>query len=93
MYTRLAAEGETFSSILNKVRIELARRYIQTGRKSLTETAQLLGFSGLATFSRWFRNEFGTSATRWQKDQQQTPAAPWRPASAADESDAAFALD
>jgi len=94
MYTRLAAEGETFSSILSKARIELARRHIRTGRKSLTETAQLLGFSGLATFSRWFRNEFGTSATHWQKDQQQKPAAPWRPASAPlDEGDAPFALD
>lgn len=63
----LAAEGKTFSSLLNEVRIELARRHIRTGHKSLTETAQLLGFSGLATFSRWFRTEFGTSATRYQQ--------------------------
>lgn len=64
---RLALRGESFSSIVNGVRIELARRYIQTERRSLTETAQLLGFSGLATFSRWFRTEFGTSATNWRK--------------------------
>jgi AraC-like DNA-binding protein len=62
---RLARRGETFSSIVNGVRIELARRYIQTER--LTETAKLLGFSGLATFSHWFRSEFGTSATSWRK--------------------------
>jgi AraC-like DNA-binding protein len=64
---RLALRGESFTSIVNGVRIELARRYIQTERRSLTETAQLLGFSGLATFSRWFRTEFGTSATSWRK--------------------------
>jgi AraC-like DNA-binding protein len=71
---RLALRGETFSSIVNSVRIELARRYIQTERRSLTETAQLLGFSGLATFSRWFRTEFGTSATSWRKHRD-APAA------------------
>jgi AraC-like DNA-binding protein len=71
MYTRLNARGETFSSILNSVRVELARRHIRTGRKSLTETAQLLGFCGLASFSRWFRTEFGVSASRWLKEQQQ----------------------
>lgn len=63
----LAARGTTYSDILNDVRVELARRHIRTGRRSLTETAQLLGFSSLATFSRWFRDEFGTSATRWRR--------------------------
>ncbi len=64
---RLARRDETFSSIVNKARIELARRHVRTEHRSLTETAQLLGFSGLATFSRWFRAEFGTSATSWRK--------------------------
>ncbi len=63
---RLARRGETFSSILNSVRVELARRHIKTERRSLTETAQMLGFSGLATFSRWFRSEFGTCASQWR---------------------------
>jgi AraC-like DNA-binding protein len=64
---RLAARGTSYSEILNDVRIELARRHIHTGQRSLTETAQLLGFSGLATFSRWFGAEFGMSATSWRK--------------------------
>jgi AraC-like DNA-binding protein len=63
---RLAARGTTYSEILNDVRIEFARRHIRTGQRSLTETAQLLGFSGLATFSRWFSSEFGMSATSWR---------------------------
>jgi AraC-like DNA-binding protein len=67
VHRRLAASGKTFSSILNEARIELAQRHIKTERRSLTETAQLLGFSGLATFSRWFRGEFGTSATSWRR--------------------------
>ena len=64
---RLAARGKTFSSILNEARIELAQRHIKAERRSLTETSQLLGFSGLATFSRWFRTEFGMSATSWRQ--------------------------
>jgi AraC-like DNA-binding protein len=67
VHRRLAASGKTFSSILNEARIELAQRHIKTERRSLTETAQLLGFSGIATFSRWFRGEFGTSATSWRQ--------------------------
>jgi len=67
VHRRLAASGKTFSSILNEARVELAQRHIKTERRSLTETAQLLGFSGLATFSRWFRGEFDTSATSWRQ--------------------------
>lgn len=63
---RLARRGETLSSILNRVRVELVRRHIRAERRSLTETAQRLGFSGLATFSRWFRTEFGMSASQWR---------------------------
>src|SRR5579871_3387710 len=65
VHRRLAARGETFSSILNEARIELAQRHIKTERRSRSETAQLLGFSSLATFSRWFRTEFGMSASGW----------------------------
>ena len=64
---RLVARGTTYSEIVNDVRIELARRHIRTGQRSLTETAQLLGFSSLATFSRWFGSEFGVSAMRWRE--------------------------
>lgn len=64
---RLASRDETFSSIVNKVRVELARRHIKVERRSLTETAQLLGFSGLPTFSRWFQQQFGISASAWRK--------------------------
>lgn len=64
---RLARRGETFSSIVNDARIELVRRHLRTEQRSLTETAQLLGFAGLATFSRWFRGEFGTTASHWRR--------------------------
>jgi AraC-like DNA-binding protein len=64
---RLAARGATFSEILNAVRIEVVQRHIKTEERSLAETAQLLGFSGLPAFSRWFNSQFGVSPSRWRK--------------------------
>lgn len=65
---RLQAKGETFSSVVNSVRAELVRRYLVTDQRTLTQTAELLGFSDIAVFSRWFRGEFKTTATAWRAD-------------------------
>jgi AraC-like DNA-binding protein len=35
-------------------------------QRPLDEVAGMLGFSGLSTFSRWFRNRFGQSASEWR---------------------------
>src|SRR5215475_1023484 len=70
---RLATRGTTFSAIVNNVRLELVQRHIRTEKRTLTETAQLLGFSSLATFSRWFLAHFGTSATVWRRTGIQSP--------------------
>ena len=69
---RLASRDTTFSAIVNNVRLELVRRHIRTERRPLTETAQLLGFSSLSTFSRWFQGKFGVSASVW-KNSGSTP--------------------
>jgi AraC-like DNA-binding protein len=52
--------------VLNGVRVQLARQYVGNQSRPLTQTAELLGFSALSAFSRWFREEFGTSATAWR---------------------------
>ena len=66
VHRRLASQDKTFSDVLNEVRRELAERHIRLERRSLTETAQLLGFSCLPNFSRWFRSQFGSSASAWR---------------------------
>jgi AraC-like DNA-binding protein len=77
---RLAHSGETFSSLLDAVRAELAERLLPNPRRSLTEIAEELGFSEPSAFSRWFRRRFGCSPTQWrrqsQADAQQPPAPP-----------------
>jgi AraC-like DNA-binding protein len=67
IHRRLEARGKTFSAIVDEVRTELARRHILRERRSLTETAGLLGFGELSTFSRWFKTRFGTSAKTWRE--------------------------
>jgi AraC-like DNA-binding protein len=63
---RLADSGETFSSLLDAVRAELAERQVPNPRRSLTEIAEELGFSELSAFSRWFRRHFGCSPSEWR---------------------------
>jgi AraC-like DNA-binding protein len=66
LHRRLAEAGETFSSLLNAVRTELAERLVPNPRRPLTEIAAELGFSEPSTFSRWFRGRFGCSPTEWR---------------------------
>lgn len=66
IHRRLADSGETFSSLLNAVRAELAERLVPNPRPALTEIASELGFSEPSAFSRWFRSQFGCSPTQWR---------------------------
>ena len=70
VHRRLADSGETFSSVLNTVRAELAERLVPNPRRSLTEIGIELGFSEPSAFSRWFRGQFGCSPTQWRSRSQ-----------------------
>jgi AraC-like DNA-binding protein len=67
LHRHLAREGETFSSLLDSVRSELATRYISNRDRPLAAVAELLGFSALSAFSRWFRSRFGSSVSQWRE--------------------------
>jgi transcriptional regulator GlxA family with amidase domain len=45
------------------VRRELASRYMADGSRSMAEVSSLLGFSAPSGFSRWYRQQFGTTAS------------------------------
>ena len=62
----LRAEGRTFSSLVNDCRRELAIRYLDRSTNSVTAVAELMGFSTLSAFSRWFASEFGMSPGKWR---------------------------
>ena len=66
LHRHLAREGETFTSLLDKVRAELATRYIGNRDRPLAAVSELLGFSALSALSRWFRSRFGCSVSQWR---------------------------
>lgn len=55
---RLDEEGETFSGLINAVRMELAHRYIANPKYPLGRIADLLGYSNHSAFTRWFIAQF-----------------------------------
>jgi len=71
VHRRLASEGRTFSEITAEVRRELASRYLADPQRSLADISSLLGFSSLSGFSRWHRQQFGSSPT---EQRSQNPA-------------------
>ena len=66
VHRHLAREGKTFSSLMDSVRAELVTRYIDNRDRPLASVAELLGFSALSAFSRWFRAQFGCSVSEWR---------------------------
>jgi AraC-like DNA-binding protein len=75
LHRHLAREGETFTSVLASVRDELLTRYIGNRDRSLASVSDLLGFSALSAFSRWFRGRFGCSVSAWRGAQSTTRTA------------------
>lgn len=71
----LAAEGESVTTILNAVRVELAEGYLANSKRRLYEVAELLGFSSAADFSRWFRAQFDQTPSEWAARYRNSKAA------------------
>lgn len=66
VYSRLAQHGDSYLAIVDGVREDLVKRYIDSGDRSLSEVATLVGFSSLSAFSRWFGGRFGCSVSKWR---------------------------
>ncbi|MNJ46937.1 HTH-type transcriptional regulator VirS [compost metagenome] len=66
LHRQLTRAGETFSSLLDQVRRELATRYLANPHHSLSEIASVLGFSELSAFSRWFNRRFDCTPSSWR---------------------------
>jgi AraC-like DNA-binding protein len=58
---RLAEEGVTFSQLLERLRLDLARRYLVKEGLSISEAAWLLGYREVGAFSHAFRRWTGKS--------------------------------
>ena len=70
---RLAASGETYSAVLQRMRVQLATHYCANGWP-LPEVADQLGFTSISVFSRWFRTSFGEAPSVWRQLNRSLPA-------------------
>jgi AraC-like DNA-binding protein len=78
LHRRLAAEGTTFSELLNTARREVAEPLLARGERSFQSVADLLGFSSLSAFAHWFKRQFGSTASAYRASHARelsTPAA------------------
>ena len=66
LHRHLAAEGETFTTLMCRIRRDFATRLIRDGDHPLAELADLLGFSGASVFAFWFRRQFGCTVSQWR---------------------------
>ncbi|RKT86961.1 AraC-type DNA-binding protein [Saccharopolyspora antimicrobica] len=66
VHRQLADAGETFSSLLQATRAELAANLVGNQRYTFTEITDLLSFSSPGNFSRWFRAHFACSPSQWR---------------------------
>jgi AraC-like DNA-binding protein len=64
---RLEQEGTRFGEVLDRARLDLARRLLADPSRTLTDVAYRLGFADLATFSRAFRRWTGQPPGQWRR--------------------------
>ncbi|MFJ2952783.1 AraC family transcriptional regulator ligand-binding domain-containing protein [Streptomyces sp. NPDC087226] len=70
---QLAAEGETFATIIDEVRCARARHYLTTTDMPLAQISSLLGFSQQAVLSRCARRWWGCSPTSVRRGAREDP--------------------
>jgi AraC-like DNA-binding protein len=68
---QLAAQHTNFSAILDAARVGLAATHLDGEGRSITNIADLLGFSALSAFSRWHVQRFGESPSARRARQAQ----------------------
>ncbi|WP_437321829.1 AraC family transcriptional regulator [Sorangium sp. So ce385] len=64
---RLKEEGTSLSALLDRLRADLAVRYLSESRDSISEVAFLLGFSEVSTFHRAFKRWTGVTPAAYRR--------------------------
>jgi AraC-like DNA-binding protein len=69
LHRRLSERGESFRSLLQRVRMDLARRYLLEDDYNVTQAAFMLGYSDSSAFSRAFKSWFGMPPSEFSGNQ------------------------
>jgi AraC-like DNA-binding protein len=64
---KLKREGTSYRQLLNEVRVEMAKELLTHSDIPMTRLAERLGYSQLATMTRAFKSQTGTSPSTWRK--------------------------
>jgi AraC-like DNA-binding protein len=67
---QLEKEGQTFVTLLNAVRRELALRYLSSSAHNVTAIAHMTGYASPSSFTRWFCAEFGVAPAVWRAEER-----------------------
>jgi AraC-like DNA-binding protein len=81
---RLAAEGLSFASVLEEMRRELALRYLEDAKLSISQVAWLLGFQEAGAFTHAFRRWTGQTPSEVRRSELPPDRVAPRPRSASD---------
>ena len=65
---RLAAEGASYQGVLDEVRESLAERMLATGRLTVEDVAQRLGYAEASSFIHAFRRWKGTTPAAYVRE-------------------------
>jgi AraC-like DNA-binding protein len=71
LHRQLADSHTTYTEIFESVREELAQRYVCNSQHQLSEVSEMLGFSEVSAFSRWYKKQFNESPSAARKLVQQ----------------------
>jgi AraC-like DNA-binding protein len=71
---RLASEGHTFSEIVDRLRFDLAKRYLQEHDLPISEVAWLLGYQETSAFYHAFKRWTGKTPTQVRAAGVRTPS-------------------
>jgi len=83
LHRRLAAEGTSFTEILESARGDLATTLLSNSDRPMQNVAETLGFGSLSAFGHWFRRRFECSASRYRALEGRTGARMGGPAAMA----------
>jgi len=65
---KLRTEDICFKSLLDTIRLDLAKQYLQEQRYQINEISYLLGFSESSNFIRFFKNHVGKTPSEYSLD-------------------------
>jgi len=68
---RLSNEACSFQEVLDQVRQQMAKEFLDSPDTNLTNLAQILGYADLSTFSKAFKLWFGFSPSHYKKNKNQ----------------------